>query len=237
MGEKPARDFVTHHHYSRSFPAARLRVGLYRSRPFNSPELVGVAIFGVCIQPRAIVAHAKVPASEGVELSRFVLLDDVEANGETWFLARAFKHLRREKPDVRVVLAYSDPVERTTAEGVLIKPGHQGGIYKAFNGAFVGYSGKRTLTLAPDGRVVSDRMLSKLRLGETGADYAYRTLVALGAPRRSPGEGDAEYVARALREGPWRRLKHPGNLAYTWNLPIPRNAATVREAEQLGFDI
>jgi hypothetical protein len=36
----PAKDFVIHHHYSGSYPAARFRFGLYRHQ-----VLVGVAVF------------------------------------------------------------------------------------------------------------------------------------------------------------------------------------------------
>ncbi len=81
-GDKPARAFVQAHHYSGTYPAARARVGLYRGL-----ELVGVAVFSVPCNSRTIPASAPdLAALEGVELGRFVLLDDVPANGETWFL-------------------------------------------------------------------------------------------------------------------------------------------------------
>jgi len=38
--DNTARDFVTTHHYSRTFPSARFRIGLYRHG-----DLVGVAVF------------------------------------------------------------------------------------------------------------------------------------------------------------------------------------------------
>lgn len=90
-----AAGFVVRHHYSGNFPAARLRVGLYRQRRWVRPELVGVAVFSVSGQ-QAVVPHYMpgLVAAQGVELGRFILLDDVEANGETWFLARAFAVLR-----------------------------------------------------------------------------------------------------------------------------------------------
>lgn len=223
IGESRAKAFVVGHHYSASYPAAVCRVGLFEVGKGGS-ELVGVAVFGVPIQPKALTVHAGVDPKAGLELCRFVLLDRVPGNGETWFLARAFRHLRAEKPNVRAVLAYSDPMERTTAEGLVVKPGHVGTIYKAFNGRRAGASSPRTLLLAPDGRVVSGRMLTKLRTGDKGAAYAYRLLLDLGAPRRFLGEGDEAYVARALRDGPWRRVRHPGNLAYVWDVAGSRQA-------------
>lgn len=224
VDEATARAFVVGHHYSRSYPAAVCRVGLYEVAGAAGAQLVGVAVFGVPIQPAALRVHAGVEPQAGVELCRFVLLDQVPANGETWMLARAFRLLKAEKPHVHGVLAYSDPMERRTAAGDVIKPGHVGTIYRAFNGRRAGTSSPRTLLLAPDGRVVSGRMLSKLRRGDRGAAYAYRALLELGAPRRHLGEADEAYVRRALREGPWRRVRHPGNLAYTWSVKASRPA-------------
>jgi hypothetical protein len=225
IDEAAAKAFVVGHHYSRSYPAAVCRAGLFRVASGGGVELVGAAVFGVPIQPASLRVHCGVEPSAGTELSRFVLLDDVEANGETWFLARAFRLLRTEKPHISAVLAYSDPMERTTAAGVVVKPGHVGTIYRAFNGERTGSSSPRTLVLAPDGRVVSGRMLTKLRTGDRGAAYAYRALLELGAPARQLGEGDEAYVARALRDGPWRRVRHPGNLAYSWTLQATRRSA------------
>lgn len=212
--EAAARRFVVEHHYSAAFPAARLCVGLYRA----GAGLVGVAVFSVPMQPRSVTRHAGQAPAAGVELGRFVLLDEEPANAETWFLARAFRDLRREKPGVRAVVSYSDPLPRTDEAGAEVKPGHLGIIYRAFNGRLVGRSSPRTLVLARDGRVVSGRTLSKIRNGERGAAAGYETLLQMGAPRRTPGEADAAWVARALAEGPFRRLPHPGNLAYVWGL-------------------
>lgn len=97
LGEGQARDYVVRHHYSGSYPAARCRVGLLRTTG-ASRELVGVAVFSVPAGPKVIGAwlpHLDDPI-EGVELGRFVLADDVPANGETWFLRRAFEALAAE---------------------------------------------------------------------------------------------------------------------------------------------
>lgn len=233
IDEATAKAFIITHHYSRSYPVVVRRVGLFRLRKAAWAELVGVCVFGVPMQPASIRTHAGVDPAEGLELSRFVLLDDVEANGETWFLRRAFRLLRQERPKVRAVIAYSDPVERTSADGRVIKPGHQGGIYKAFNGRLAGRSSPRTLLFAPDGRVVSGRSLSKIRQCEQGAGYAERSLVEMGAPSRMAGESSEAYVARALRDGPFRRYRHPGNLAYAWELRRIGNQP--REQEALDF--
>jgi hypothetical protein len=219
--EAAARRFVVEHHYAGTFPAARLSVGLHRA----GVGLVGVAVFSVPMQPKSVTRHAGQDPAAGVELGRFVLLDEEPANAETWMLARAFRLLRAAKPDVRAVVSYSDPLPRVSESGHEIKPGHVGTIYRAFNGRFVGRSSPRVLVLARDGRVVSGRTLTKLRKGERGAAAAYRTLLDMGAPRRLPGEADDAYVSRALRDGPFRRMPHPGNLAYAWGLDDDARAA------------
>lgn len=216
LEERPAKAFVCAHHYSGSYPAARLRVGLYRAAgAARRAELVGVAVFSVPAQPRVIPRYLPGSAA-GVELGRFVLLDDVPANGETWFLARAFRALHAALPEVAGVVSYSDPVRRAAADGLVVTPGHVGTIYQAFNGTYLGRSRGETLVLDPRGRALSRRALSKIRLEERGAGYAYEQLLAAGAPARRPLEDGAEYVERALAEGPFRRLKHPGNHVYAW---------------------
>lgn len=207
----PARAFVEQHHYSGTWPAARLTVGLYRRA-----RLAGVAVFSVPSSQASVPARAGVGPDEGVELGRFVLLDEVESNAETWFLARAFALVRSQLRDVRAVVSYSDPHRRTAADGRVVLPGHVGTIYQAHNGRYVGRTKSRSLYLGPDGREIPPRALSKLRNDEQGAAYAYARLLAAGAPARRPLEDAHAYVARALAEGPFRRARHPGCHAYVW---------------------
>lgn len=133
--------------------------------------------------------------------------------------------LREALPEVRGVLAYSDPLERRNEHGELVKRGHVGTIYAATNAAFRGRSAPRTLWLTPAGLSLADRTLSKLRLGETGRDYAERQLLVLGAPRREFLEDGAAWVQRLKDERWLRPLRHPGNLAYTWRMDRARRPA------------
>ncbi|HYD02597.1 MAG TPA: hypothetical protein VEB22_15325 [Phycisphaerales bacterium] len=212
LDERPAKSFVVEHHYSHTYPAARLRVGLYQGR-----ALVGVAVFGEPAQ-QATLGRWAPGARDGVVLSRFVLLDEVGANAETWLLARAFRLLRRERPELEAIVSYSDPLPRRTLAGEVVVPGHVGTIYQAHNGRYLGRSKPETLHLAGDGRVISRRALGKIRLDHRGAAYAYRQLLEMGAPPRRPLEEGPAYVLRALREGPFRVVRHPGNHVYAWAL-------------------
>lgn len=210
-----AGGFVRTHHYSGSYPAAVFRVGLYRMQ-----ELVGVCVFGVPAQQASIPKWTGHGPGDGVVLSRFVLVDDVPANGETWFLGRAFDALVRGRPGCKVVLSYSDPVPRTTYRGEIVMGGHVGTIYQAFNGDYHGRSKRETQWFGPDGRIFDRRSFSKIRNGEQGAAGAYDRLLALGVSPKRSAEDWASYIHRIKAEF-FRRVRHPGNHVYTWPLLPP----------------
>lgn len=225
IDEPTAKAFVCRHHYSGSFPAARLSVGLWRKQgPCVEKELLGVAVFSVPMQPNAIRLHCGVLPEQGVELGRFVCGEDVAFNGESYFLARALRILRNEKKDVRSVLSYADPLERRDpSTGMLTKPAHAGQIYQATSASFRGRGRPRTLILAPNGSVISDRTISKVRRDERGRAYAERQLVAAGADPRRPYESGEVWLRRILPRFP--RVRHPGNFAYAFALgPVARRA-------------
>ena len=213
-----AREYVLAHHYSGSYPAARLQLGLWRyTGEERVRHLAGVLVYGVSCNERVIPRYAPgISPREGVELCRLVLDDEVEMHGESWMLARCQQLLRRELPEVRVIVSYSDPVPRHTATGRLVMPGHTGTIYQATNAIYSGRARGRALLLTPDGEVVSPRMLSKIVAGDSGWRYAENRLLALGCPPRHEGEDAAAYVRRATVS--LRRLKHPGNHVYVWGL-------------------
>jgi hypothetical protein len=216
IDEATAKAFTVRHHYAGTYPAARYRTGLFVQGKFAREHLVGVAVFSV--PPHQAIIPKYFPGLEpnaGAALGRLVLLDDVAANAESWFVARAFR-LVREDLKLDGILSYSDPVERIDAAGNVVKRGHVGTVYQALNAWYRGLSRAQLMVLSRDGRVVDKRALSKLRNEEVGAGYAYKQLRELGAPERRPFEGGAGYVARALAEGGFRRQRHPGNHTYTW---------------------
>ena len=211
-----ASTFVREHHYSRSYPAARFRFGLYS----RGGPLVGVAVFSVPPRPEVTTAWFHGDPLAHVELGRFVLLDGVRANAESWTLARCFRLLRRE--GVEGVVSFSDPTPRVLG-GHRLFGGHTGTIYQATNAVYAGRSRARTLRLlraGPDrGRVFSDRAASKLRAGDRGHAYAVAQLVAAGADPPSLRTPDA-LRAWADRWVPCVTvpLRHPGNHRYLFGL-------------------
>lgn len=207
--DNPAKAFVQSHHYSGTYVAARERFGIYRAA-----DLVGVAVFSVPAQPLAL---ACVPgdARSRVELGRFVLLDDVPANGESWFLGRCFSLLRRA--GYTGVVAFSDPAARTTQGGERIFGGHIGTIYQATNAAYLGRSKAETRRMLPDGTVIHGRALAKVRRRDQGYRYVVQRLCAHGAEPLGEHDDARAWVQRWVGQL-CRPLRHPGNYKYAWAL-------------------
>lgn len=218
IGEGVARGFCERHHYAGGLDAVRLSVGLFERTGQGDEVLVGVCVFGMLMQPQAAVRWCGQDARLVPELHRLCLLDRVPFNAESFFVSRAMRVLRDRLPKARALNSYADPVPRHDAGGRVVKFGHVGTCYQALAMRFTGTSSRRTLIVARDGRLLSERSLSKLRTGERGAGYAERQLVEAGASVRGAGEDPRDYVARALSEGPFRQIRHPGNLVYVMAL-------------------
>lgn len=237
--ETVAAPFVERHHYSGSFPAARLAFGLLTDRPeLAGPAptehagqlLAGVAVLSVPMSESVLtnVFPDLAPYAESLELGRFVLVDACPANSETWFRARADQ--LAADVGVRGVVAFSDPVPRVrevvdldpgtgavTVRREQVLPGHWGCIYQAGNAVFLGRSTPRTLVWLPrQGRVLSARTLQKIRRQESGSEAAERALTQMGARPRRAGEQPGAWLAQALDEVGATRVRHPGNLRYAW---------------------
>lgn len=236
--DNTAKDFVEEHHYSGTYPAARRRYGLYRSNGAATiaddaalvgrhaaaaairhadldPHLVGVAVFS---HPPNEAVLKKLPCERmaGIELGRFVLLSNVPGNGESWFLARCFEHLR--KAGIEALVSHSDPLPRRDMAGTLVLPGHVGTIYQSTNAIYGGRTRARSLWILPDGTVFSERAMSKIRSRDRGYRYAIDQLVRHGANRPLDlGQDLGAWLAAELPRVA-RRVKHRGNHRYLWAL-------------------
>jgi hypothetical protein len=210
LGRDDARAFVEAHHYERSFPAGRFRYGLHE----RGGALVGAAVFSQPVNDRSTACLPGDPL-ERVELGRFVLLDRVGANAETWFLGRCFEALRRE--GLSGVVSFSDPVARRTSSGELVMPGHVGIIYQAHNACYFGRSKAERRRVLPDGTVAHNRGLAKIRNRERGWQSGVDKLVSFGA--RPPGSSEdlRAWLTEALSSVA-RSVPHAGNHKYAWTL-------------------
>lgn len=203
-----AKEFVTSHHYSRSYPPCRYRFGL-----FTGEQLVGAAIYSVPMAAQVLTNVFPGDFRESVELGRFVLLDSVPGNGETWFQARCRALLKAEQ--IRGIIAFSDDLPRSRPDGHIIFPGHIGTIYQGSNAAYLGRGSAGTLYVLPDATTFSRRAISKIRNGESGADYASQILIRFGADE--PGRDRREWLEHWLPQLT-TKVRHPGCHKYAWAL-------------------
>lgn len=204
-----ARAFVEANHYSGVYPAARERFGLYRRG-----QIVGCAVFS---HPPNESVLKRLPCErlEGVELGRLVLLDEVPGNGESWFVARCFDLIRRD--GYRGVLSFCDPMPRSTADGSVVFGGHYGCVYQSSNATYLGQAQPRTIRLLPDGRVFSDRAISKIRSRERGWRYSAAILERFGAAPLGDEDDSRAWLATWLPRLT-RAARHPGNHVYAFGL-------------------
>jgi hypothetical protein len=159
--------------------------------------------------------------TESAELARLVLLDEVAANGESFFPGWVFAEAAAA--GWRGVVSFSDPMPRPVAGRVLF-PGHYGADYQASNAVYTGLGTARTLTVLPDGQVLADRAAQKVRAGERGHGHVEDRLVALGAsPRRGRTSG-AAWLSDALGQVGAVKLRHPSNHRYAFALGPTRAA-------------
>ncbi|TCB90470.1 hypothetical protein E0H26_26980 [Micromonospora zingiberis] len=217
--EAAARRFVAEHHYSKSFPAARMSFGL-----LEGDHLVGAVVLGVPMHPAVLTKpFPTLGPGRAAEISRLVLLDEVPSNAESWVLGQLFR-LAAEQ-GIRGLVAFSDPMPRILG-GAVLMPGHVGHVYRVTRGKYLGRGTARTVTILPNGTVLTARAVQKVRAGERGAAGVRARLMALGA--RPLPEMVAEY-ARAgadLTPGEWlelalaqigaRRVRHRGCHRFVW---------------------
>jgi hypothetical protein len=223
IGEAEARAFILALHYSGTYPAARLRYGMF-DLAGDTPALAGAAVLSVPASRGVLTAvfPALEPYTQALELGRFVLMDAVPANAESWFIGQVCR--LAAAAGLQGIVSFSDPVARARADGTVVFPGHIGTIYQAANAQAAGRSTPRTLTVLRDGTVLSDRAASKIRSQDQGHDYAERQLTALGARPRRAGEPPAAWLDRALADTGARKIRHPGCHRYCFRLGATRRA-------------
>jgi hypothetical protein len=233
IGEQQARAFVTALHYSRSYPAAVRRYGMF-DLTGPAPELAGVAVLSV---PASTAVLTKVfprlePCRESLELGRFVLLDQVAARSRgSWASAPAWPPppgcaARSCSPTRSRAAAPTAPWSCPATWASSTRP--------ATRSPPVGPGTARTLTLLPDGAVFSDRSAQKIRSQECGHEGAERRLINFGARPPRAGQNPASWLADALADVHARKIRHPGCHRYAFPLGTRRQRATVTIAPRPG---
>ena len=213
IDEQPARDFVTAVHYEKAWLATKARYGMF-DLAGPEPRLVGAAILSVPTNNAVLtkVWPHLVPNKETIDLGRFCLLDAVPANAETDFLAEVGR--LAAKLGFRGLVMFSDPGERWTPDGRLIKPGHHGIMYQAWNAGYTGQTDGGPEWHLPDGTVINRRTAQKIRAQEAGHEYAEKLLIRNGARVMRAGEQPAAWLREALPDARAIRVIQEGKHRY-----------------------
>lgn len=112
------------------------------------------------------------------------------------------------------LLRQADPMQRVTAAGQIAMPGHVGTCYQSTGarlprcGAVAPRAPRCSTPRAGSFPSVPGPSCATTRRARSTPTPSW---IAAGAPRRRMGESGRDYVDRATKEGPFRRVKHPGN--------------------------
>lgn len=222
INEDTAEEFVIAHHYSRSYPAAKLRWGL-----FEQDALLGVLVLSMPMSNKVLTNPFPElePSVESAELGRLVLVDSAPSNAETFFIARCFEEAAAA--GIRGVVSFADPVPRLVG-GELLFPGHIGTIYQASNAVMTGRSWPQTMTILRDGTTLNKRAKQKVRKQERGHAHVERKLVAHGARPMRAGEKPAVWLAEAIAAIGGTSLRHRGSYRYCFAIGTRSQRRRVR---------
>jgi hypothetical protein len=111
---RQAVDHLVRAHYLHRWPGVvtAILALLNGSRP------IGVIVFA--LPPREIFTRYGV--SEAWELARLFIEDSTPKNTETWFVARAIRWIRNNRPAVQLLISYADPSANHT--GIIYRAGN-----------------------------------------------------------------------------------------------------------------
>jgi hypothetical protein len=139
-------DFVRRWHYAGGGAGSCTHIGLYRG-----VQLVGTAAFGTPVSGDAAASVFGPEHQDRVmDLQRFVLVDEAPGNTESWFLVRALRAYKAERPQTWAVTSFADSSQ-----------GHRGVIYQATNAIYGGVRSAETQFVDSRGRLRANRMDGK----------------------------------------------------------------------------
>src|SRR6185436_17036220 len=111
---RAAVDHLVRAHYLHKWPGVvTLTLALV-----DDGQPIGVIVFAM--PPRETAKRYDVTLAW--ELARLFIQDTTPKNTESWFIARAIRFIRENRPDVQLLISYADPTA-----------GHRGTIYRAAN--------------------------------------------------------------------------------------------------------
>ena len=135
-----AKDMIIKYHYTHAWTAARYCLGIYYRMDEvdqfgNYDKLIGCAVYGFPVGARASTSVCEGLSKDNIlELTRLFVHDGYGSNIESNALSKTFQWIKGNDTDIKVLLSYADNGQ-----------GHLGGIYKATNWRYEGYSSQMNL--------------------------------------------------------------------------------------------
>ena len=109
-------------------------------------QLAGVMTYGTIPRPNSRAICGPEHEASVLELTRLALYDWAPFNSESQFIAQSFRFLRKERPDIRILISYADQRHQ-----------HVGTIYQATNWLYTGSSTGDVVYRTDDGRTLHPR--------------------------------------------------------------------------------
>jgi hypothetical protein len=135
-----AEDIIVKKHYTHAWTACRYALGIYYRNDEkdifgNDQSLIGCAIYGFPVGAKAPTSVCEGLTKDNIlELTRLYVDDGYGSNIESNALAKTFDWIKQNDKNIKVLLSYADNGQ-----------GHLGGIYKATNWRYEGYSSQMAL--------------------------------------------------------------------------------------------
>ena len=135
-----AKDMIIKKHYTHAWTACRYSLGIYHTMEEkdifgNDQQLVGVAVYGFPVGAKAPTSVCDGLTKDNIlELTRLYVDDGFGSNIESCALGKTFQWIKDNDKNIKVLLSYANNGQ-----------GHVGGIYKATNWRYEGYSSQMAL--------------------------------------------------------------------------------------------
>ena len=135
IDRKIAKKLIVKNHYSHQWTKCTHALGLFTTTGrehsfFDEPEekLIGAICYGDPIgrNSGASISLA-VPRTAVFELVRLFVFDGYGGNIESYLIGESFRWLKKNRPDIKALISYSDPMQ-----------GHVGTVYQATNWLYQG---------------------------------------------------------------------------------------------------
>lgn len=174
-------------HYAKRPGSTSVRLGMW-----IEDELAGVVTYGTIPRPNSRAICGSQFQAQVLELTRLALYDWAPPNSESVLIAESMRHLRQERPDIRILISYADSRYQ-----------HVGTIYQATNWIYTGASTGDVVYQCDDGRTLHPRTVGWTpttpgRWIPAGNKHRYVFFLGSGAQKR--------VLRRALR---WPALPYP----------------------------